>query len=337
MEVSEILERADIAEYIRQYIDGDYEEKNGELWCISPLNPVEKTPSFSIRPDASCFFDFSTGQGGNLLEFIKLHDGCGTAEAVNKLKAWAGINDDNEDGGAITLRLSATGIAKKFRQREPGKSKCVAQVLPEDYMERYPFDMKHLKLWADEGISYDVMREFGVRYDPVDNRIVYPIRNLSGEIFCVSGRTCDPDWKEKKLRKYTYTSSIGSLPAIYALSDNRKEIYDKKEIILFEGCKSVLKMATWGYRNAAALLTSHLSDPQFAVLVRLASFAGVRAVFALDSDIDITKDKLIRRLTHYASVEWVKNFDELLEPKEAPVDRGRDVWMQLFNKRISLK
>lgn len=336
MEVAEILERVDMAEYISQYVDGEYEEKSGELWCISPLNPIEKTPSFSIRPETNCFFDFSAGQGGNLLEFIKLHDGCTIVEAIKKLKAYANIEDDGSEDEA-TLRLSASSIAKKFRVREPPKPKCVAGVLPDNYMERYPFDKSKLQLWADEGISFESMKKFGVRYDPVDNRIVYPIKNSDGEIFCVSGRTCDPDWKEKKLRKYTYTSSIGSMPAVYALSDNIDDIKEKKEIILFEGCKSVLKMDTWGFYNAGALLTSHLSEPQFSILIRLASYFGVRVVFALDSDVDITKDRVISQLKHYAVVEWARNVGDLLEPKEAPVDKGKEVWEQLYNKRIRVR
>ena len=335
MEVHEILEQVDMAEYIGQYVEDGFEEKSGELWCISPLNPSEKTPSFSIRPNTNCFFDFSTGQGGNLLEFIKLHDHCSVYEAVEKLKAYAGITEDGADKTPY-LHLSATGVAKKFRPQNQNKAKCTASAMPEDYMERYPFDKEKLQVWADEGISFESMRKFGVRYDPVDNRIVYPIRNPAGEIFCISGRTLDPDWKEKKLRKYTYTSSIGAMPAIYALSDNQDEIIKKKEIILFEGCKSVLKMDTWGFGNAAALLTSHLSEPQLALLIRLASFYNVRSVFALDSDVDVTKDRVIGQLRHYATVEWVRNVNGLLDPKESPVDKGKDVWMKLYEKRIKL-
>lgn len=335
MEVSEILEQADIAEYISQYTDG-YEEKSGELWCISPLNPSEKTPSFSIRPGTNCFFDFSTGQGGNLLEFVKLHDHCSLMEAIARVKEFFHIDDGGEGAGEAHIRLTASSVAKKFRAREPARSKVTAGILPPDYMERFPFDKRKLKAWADEGISYEVMARYGVRYDPVDNRIVYPIKNTAGEIFCVSGRTCDPLWKEKKLRKYTYTSSIGALPCIYALSDHLTYIKEQKEIILFEGCKSVLKMATWGFENTGALLTSHLSESQMSILIKLASFSGVRVVFALDSDVDITADRYICQLKHYATVEWVHNTDDLLQVKDSPVDRGLDIWQTLYAGRIRI-
>lgn len=203
-------------------------------------------------------------------------------------------------------------------------------------MERYEFRKDKLKAWYDEGIQWQVMHDYGVRYDAFDNRIVYPIKDFDGNIFCISGRTCDPQYKQKNIRKYTYTSPIGSLPTIYGFSDHRKHIIDAKEVILFEGCKSVLKMVGWGKKNVGALLTSHLSQIQFEYLVKIASFYGVRIVFALDSDVDITKDKTITRLCSYARVEWVKNFDNLLGEKEAPVDRGREVFEKLYAARRRL-
>ena len=197
-------------------------------------------------------------------------------------------------------------------------------------MERYEFRKDKLKLWADEGIQWDVMQKYGVRYDAVDDRIVYPVRDYEGNIFCVSGRTCDPDYKAKKLRKYTYMGSIGTLNTIYGYAENMDEILREQEIILFEGAKSVMLAHGWGYKNCGALLTSHLSQNQFEHLLALSNFHGVRIVFALDVDVDITKDSRIMNLTRYAQVFWARNrFDEI-EPKMAPVDAGRDLWERIY-------
>ena len=332
LEVSDILDAVDMAEYIGQYTD--LKEENGELWGLSPFRE-ERTPSFSVRPESGFFYDFSAGFGGNLLDFIMQYDHIGLVPAINKLKAYAHITDDQQDGVASS-RLAATKIAKKYRHSEKPVAKCTAKILPKNYMDQFEFKKEKLQPWFDEGIPWQVMRDYGVRYDALDNRIVYPIKDFDGNIFCVSGRTCDPNWKEKKLRKYTYTSSIGALPTIYGFSDHRQYIMESKEIILFEGCKSVLKMVGWGRKNCGALLTSHLSSAQFDFLVKLASFHGVRVVFALDSDVDIAKDENIKRLCSYARVEWVKNIDGLLCDKEAPVDRGLDVFEKLYAGRKRL-
>jgi len=331
VEVADIIEAVDIVEYMSQYCE--FEEKGGELWAISPFNPNEKTPSFSLRPETKFFYDFSVGFGGNIIDFITKVDGISVRQAVQKLKAFAHITE-TEDG--VVTRLEASRIAKKYRHQEKPTPQTTAKPLPERYMDRYEMRKEKLQPWADEGISWEAMKRFGVRYDAVDNRIVYPVRDYAGRIFCVSGRTCDPDFKQKGIRKYTYMGSIGTLDTIYGFAENQKAIQDMKEIILFEGAKSVMMAWGWGYENCGALMTSHLSQSQFEALLRLSNFHQIRITFALDADVDITKDARIMKLTQYAQVFWVRNRHKALEDKMAPVDKGRDIWEWLYNQREPL-
>ena len=330
MEVSDIIDAIDMAEYISQYCE--LEEKGGELWGLSPFQQ-ENTPSFSVNPEKGFWYDFSAGFGGNLIDFVMRMQHVTVREAVNILKKYACMSDQDE---SAPVRMEATRVAKKYRPQIRQVSKATARILPENYMERFEFRRDKLSLWADEGIRWDIMRKYGVMYDAFDNRIVYPIRDCSGNIISVCGRTCDPDFKQKKLRKYTYFQSIGAIDTLYGFSDNRQAIMDKQEIILFEGAKSCMLAAGWDINNTAALLTSHLSVNQFRHLIRLSSFHGVRVVFALDSDVDITLDENIRKLTGYARVEWIRNLDGLLEPKDSPTDKGLQVFQYLYERRVRL-
>lgn len=331
MDASDIIAAVDMVEYISQYVD--LEQKGRELWGRSCFKE-ERTPSFSLDPEKKYFYDFSAGFGGNLVDFVMKHDNCTLAQAINKLKQYAHITEDSN--GSPVQRLSVVSVAKRYRSDKRAPPQCTAKILPDNYMERYEFRKDKLKIWADEGISYDTMYKFQVRYDAFDDRIVYPIRNLDGQIFCVSGRTCDEHYKEKGIRKYTYTTSIGALPALYGFWENRDAILSAKEAIIFEGCKSVLKSYDYGHPNAIALLTSHVSPFQLESLIKIASFHGVRLVFALDSDVDITQDKNLMRLKSYARIEWIKNRDKMLQDKESPVDRGKDVFEKLYTMRERL-
>lgn len=330
MEVSEIIDMIDMVEYVSQYID--LEEKGGEFWGLSPWKE-EKTPSFSIRPDAKIFCDFSSGKSGNLVDFVMAYHHKTVYEAVQILKQYAHIS---EKDGQVTVRLEASRVAKRYRHQEKRPPKCIAKTLPDNYMDRYEFRRDKLQVWADEDITWDSMKRFGVRYDAFDDRIVYPIRDLDGNIISVCGRTLDPDFKEKRIRKYTYLNQIGTIATMCCFWENKEEILNRKELVLFEGFKSCLKMDGWGYHNTAGIMTSHLSQNQFEFLVKLANFHGVRIVFALDSDVDITKDDNIKRLMHYATVEWVCNQDDVLDEKMAPVDAGKEIWDQLYRERRRL-
>lgn len=326
MDVDELLGRVDILEYISQYCD--LKENNGEWWALSPFTN-EKTPSFSVNREKQMFYDFSSGTGGNLIHFIRKYHKCGFFEAIEILKKYANITDEPEKG---VPRLESTKVAKRFSRSTPSIKESKAAILSPNYMERYEFNRKKLQPWADEGIPLDVMRKFGVRYDPFSNRIVFPIRNYAGDIINVCGRTLDENYREKGLRKYTYFMPLGSLNTLYGFSENRQAIIEKREIILFEGSKSVMIANGWGVNHTGAILTSHLAPRQFLFLAKL----GFRVVFALDKEIDITKDKQIQRLRRYVTVEYIKDEYGLLKEKMSPVDMGRGTFLRLYESRKRL-
>ena len=109
-------------------------------------------------------------------------------------------------------------------------------------------------------------------------------------------------------------------------------IQKSKEIILFEGCKSVLIADTWGIHNTAAILTSHLSTNQFKILIKL----GYDVVFALDKDVNVLLDKNIQKLKQYIGVYYIQDRQGLLDSKDSPVDKGAEVFKQLFDNRKRL-
>ena len=328
MDYYDLIERIDIADYVSQYTD--LEVIGEELWGLSPLKD-EKTPSFSIRNDSNVFYDFSSGQGGTVIDFVMAYNRCSFSKAIEILKQYAGITDDID--AERVVQLEATKVAKKYQTKEKKCKESNPKTLPADYMSRFKWDKSKLKPWFDEGISWESMRKFDVRYDQFSNRIVFPIRDMKGRIINVSGRTLDPDYKQKKLRKYTYFNGFGGgLNTIYGFFENQQAIKDKREIILFEGVKSVLKADSWGVCNTSAVLTSHLSQFQMEALIKL----GVSVVIGFDEGVNIPDDKNIRRLIPYTKVYYIFDFNRLLDNKDAPVDKGREVFEELYENRRRL-
>ena len=323
MELSELIESIDILEYISQY--AEFTEKNGEYWALSPLKE-ENTPSFSVRKETNTFYDFSSGVGGNVLTFVRYYNNCGYGKAVRILEEYAGVNGIERKN----KRLAVTDVARKYTRRNNQKKESKASVLPDDYMERFEKNADKLAVWEREGISKASMDKFQVYYDSFSDRLVYPIRNIDGKIINVSGRTLDPEWKEKQLRKYTYFKPLGILETIYGLAENYESIKQKGEIILFEGAKSVMLADSWGVTNSAAVLTSHLNPYQMQILIKLAC----RVVFALDKDVVIRDDHNIKKLKQFVGVEYIYDSQNLLEPKMSPVDAGRETWEKLYEGRL---
>lgn len=324
MELQELIQSIDIVEYISQYVD--LEQRNGEWWGLSCFKE-EKTPSFSVRADPPLFYDYSSGFGGNVYSFTKQYFKCSNRETVEKLKKFAGY-DGNVD--VRHEKLEATLHCKKYQRQKNNTKESKAAKLPDNYMDQYEQNESKLKIWEDEGISKDTLRKFDVRYDRFSNRIVYPIKGMDGKIINVGGRTLDVNWKEKKLRKYTYFHQWGTMSVLYGLYDNLESIRSKREVIIFEGCKSVLLADTWGITNTAAILTSHLNPRQMKELAKL----GCRVVFALDKDVIIRNDKNIAKLKNYVDVSYLFDRRGLLDEKDSPVDKGKDVFISLYNEKL---
>ena len=328
MELEDLIESIDIVDYISQFVD--LEEKNGEFWGLSPFRD-EKTPSFSIRRETNRFYDFSSGIGGNVFTFVRFYNHCTNTEAVNILKKYVGC--DNESI-APRKKMTATMICKRFKPQKTQKKSGAGTIYPDNCMEKYEKREDKLAVWEAEGISRGVLDSYQVYYDSFSDRLVYPIRNIDGQIVNIGGRTLDPQWKEKKLRKYTYFSGWnGGMNLIYGLFENLDTIKLEREIILFEGCKSVLIANTWGIKNCGALLTSHLSDAQMRILAKL----GCNVVFALDKEIMVRNDRNIERLKQYVNVYYLWDRSDYLNDKDSPVDKGKDVFMDLYTQKIRLR
>lgn len=327
MEISEMLEQVDIVDLVSNYVE--LEKKNGEYWGKSPFKD-EKTPSFSVRRETGKFYCFATGIGGNAITFLKEYFHISTYEAVEKLKEYLGVKDE---GGTFKPRqvLESSYICKKYKPVAQASKPVSANLLDKDCMEKYEDKPDKYEVWRKEGITDEALRFFGVKYDGFSNCLVYPVRNLKGDIVNIGGRTLIPDFKEKGIRKYTYFSKWnGQMNVIYGLYENMDAIISRKEIVLFEGMKSVLVARGYGLLNTGAILTSHLNPEQMKLLIKLCVKYQLKVVFALDKEVDVRRDRNIQMLRKFVNVEYLYDRKNLLDAKDSPVDKGAQVFKELY-------
>ena len=327
MDLKDLIESVDIVEYISQYVE--LTQRGDEWWGLSCFKE-ENTPSFSVRQHPPRFYDYSSGIGGNVYTFIRYYNRCSSKEAVDILKQYVGYTGDFSEP---RQKINATIVCKRFQKPKQNIKASKSTVLSDDVMCRYDKNEDKLAVWTKEGISRQSLDKFQVYYDSFSNRLVYPIRNMDGKIVNIGGRTLDPDWKEKNQRKYCYFYAWGTMNTIYGLFENLEEVKRAQEVILFEGCKSVLLADTWGIHNCGAILTSHLNPNQMKILAQL----GCRVVFALDKDVKVTDDHNIQKLKRYTQVEFIRDVSNLLEAKDAPVDKGEQVFKTLYGQRIRFR
>lgn len=323
IDIEALLDKIPIVDYISQYIELE-KNSNNEYVGISPFSMKDINPSFTITPENGLFYDFSFGVGGNVLNFIQQYNKVSFPQALKIACDYIGTDVEN-----MPQQLDIIQTIKKFKKQEQKSKQIKRKILDKNIMQKYEFKLEKLKIWIDEDISLEVLKKYEVMYDAFSNKIVFPIWDVTGEIISIKGRSLD----EHFTAKYIYFYELGNLDTIFNFWQRKDSFKEKNEIILFEAEKSVLKAESYGITNTAAIMTSHLNLHQMRILCEL----GVDVVFALDEGININTDKNIQLLKRFTRVDYIWNFNKLMEEKAAPIDQGKNIFLELYDKKRRLE
>ena len=66
------------------------------------------------------------------------------------------------------------------------------------------------------------------------------------------------------------------------------------------------------------------------LLIKLCVKYGLKVVFALDKEVDIRRDRNIQMLRKFVNVEYLYDRKNLLDEKDSPVDKGAQVFKELY-------
>lgn len=327
--LQQINESVDLFEYASQKMEM---KKRGEDYFAHCTKHVDKTPSLCFTPSKNSYHCFSCGRGGYFINFLMDYEDLGFKEAVAKAARLATID--------LTKICHSNTIAflKEMRSlrevREKPKNEYRHEIIDTREYEKYK--REQIDEWLEEGITQRMIDLFGCRLDTRQNRIIYPVYDISGNLINIKGRTRYANYKALKIPKYINYYSVGVMDYFQGLNITLPYIKESNEIIIFESVKSVMKAYSWGFCNCASAEKHTLTKEQENLLVKL----KVNIVFAYDKEVNYTdKDvwKSIKKLKRVTNVYIIKDPKGLLGDKKcknAPVDCGREVWEELYaNKR----
>ena len=322
--LQEINASVDLLEYVSQSIE--MEKRGRDYFGHCPLH-VDNTPSFSITPSKNSYYCFSCGRSGGIIGYLMDYEHLRFDDAVDKAAKLG-----NMDLSKMCKSQTMTFL-KKTKKLMREKEQVVHEVLNANELNKYSHE--DVTEWIDEGILQEVMDLFEVRINDRDNRIVYPVYDINGNLINIKGRTRYKNYKELRIPKYINYYPIGTMDYFQGLNITLPFIKDQNEMIIFESVKSVMKAYGWGYKNCASAEKHTITDEQLKLLVRL----RVNIVFAFDSDIsysdkDIKKTiDVLKRITNVYVIYDRKGLLGGKDAKNAPVDLSREIWEQLyFNK-----
>jgi DNA primase len=267
-----------------------------ELKGLSPFKQ-EKTPSFFVNDHKGSWFDFSSGQNGDIFKFVMMTDGLSFPEAVERLAEEAGVvmpkpsarEEEYEDersrlyavleasakffeaqlaGGAgmearryIERRGLAAGAISRFRLGyAPGSRSAL-----KDHLAKAGFKAADMAL-AGMLISGD---DIPVSYDRFRHRVMFPITDLKGRVIAFGGRALDADAPAKYLNS-PETPLFHKGHVLFNAANARTAAFDKHQIIVVEGYMDVIALSEAGFPQTVAPLGTALTEDQIKLLWRLA-------------------------------------------------------------------
>lgn len=287
---------------------------------LSPFTK-EKTPSFMVDPVKQSFYCYSTNQGGDAITFLELTKGMSFIEAVTALADRAGIpmeaSNKSPEQVAQERRLAEekktllklNKVAAVFYQEQfEGPAGAVAR----EYAQKRGISKDSLLAfgigYAPEG--WTSLRDYFLKiqapllkaheiglfrtkggekpkadgsnlFDTFRNRLLFPIRDPSGEVLGFGGRWLGASSADAPKYLNSPESPVYEKERVlYNLDQARKSIREMESVVLVEGYMDCLSLVQAGFSNVVANCGTALTKPQAAMLRKLAP----KVICLYDSD-----------------------------------------------------
>ncbi len=308
-EKDQIKDRIDIAEFIGEYIDLKKAGSNFKGAC--PFHN-EKTPSFMVSPDKQIWHCFGCNKGGDVFTFLMEKEGMEFPEALRALAKRAGVEIKPRNPKIWSKKnklYEISNLASKyfhqvFLKSQEGKiardyiskRKFSSEIL-EKFQVGYSADAWDIlskflrtKGYSDEDIfaaGLSVQNKKGGYYDRFRGRLMFPIKNLHGDVIAFGGRTLrDEDAKYINTQE---TEIYSKSWVMYGLYEARGEIRQKDLAIIVEGYTDVMASHQAGVTNVVASSGTALTEEHLKLLKRYTKN------IALAFDMDLAGDMATKR------------------------------------------
>jgi DNA primase len=229
-----------------------------------------------------------------------------------------------------SLLISDWEWIKKLKKKDKTQYE-ESGILDKNVLNQF-IEIPHIDL-INEGINWRTQKLFKIGYSVQYDRIVIPIFDQMGNLLGVKGRISkesENQIENKYLALYPYSKS----QTLYGLNICFPYIDESKTVILFESEKSVIKSYQYGFKNGCAIGGKEVSGWQFKKIISLAD----RVILALDKDVSKEHyNKLIKMFKPYVKLEVIYDKTNMLDEKDSPVDKGLEIWKELYNKRFIIK
>lgn len=270
----------------------------GSLKGLCPFHD-EKTPSFHVRPALGLWHCFGCDEGGDVFSFVQRINHLSFTETVEMLAERCGVSLHFEDGkpgarsgmepGRRQRLLDAHRMAEEFYRQQLLTGAAAAA---RDFLAARDFGpdicgvfgvgyapsgwdelLRHLrsKNFTDAELVMAGLAAEGSRgiYDRFRNRLMWPIRDLTGATVGFGARRLDEDEKSPKYLNTPETPIYKKSQVLYGVDIAKKAIATTRRCVIVEGYTDVMAAHLAGVTTAVATCGTAFGDEHARIVRRL--------------------------------------------------------------------
>lgn len=260
-------------------------------------------PSMTVNPGLKLFKCWSCGAGGDVIRFIERFHRLEFREALQLLAERVGMRvearggDESAESIAL-LRRTMDWASKHFRRQFEGpggaaaREYCAKRGITRETIDRFELGYAPdawtaiVEAAARAAVPIDALQraqltvtsDNGKVFDRFRNRLMFPILDAQGRCVAFGGRTLGDD-KAKYLNS-PETPLFSKSRILYAFDKARREIGEKREVIVVEGYIDAIMLHQAGVTNAVATLGTAMTESH----VKLVKHLVNRAFICFDGD-----------------------------------------------------
>lgn len=358
--IQDLLARVDIVDVVGRHVELKKAGANHKGLC--PFHG-EKSPSFNVNSVRQTYHCFGCGVHGNAIGFLMEHTGANFVEAVEDLAQQVGMVVPQDERSPEQRER-----AKAEKQKQQSLTDVLARAAGyyKDQLRQSDRAIRYLK---GRGLTGQIAARFGLgyapegwrslasgfpsyddpqlvesglvitpeaepgqdakRYDRFRDRIMFPIRNVQGEVIGFGGRVLDKG--EPKYLNSPETPVFVKGRELYGLFEGRQAIRQRGHVLVVEGYMDVVALAQHGIGNAVATLGTACTPDHVHKLFRHTE----SVVFSFDGDAAgrrAASRALEAALPHATETRTVRFL--FLPPEHDPDSYVRELGAEAFERCI---
>ena len=333
-------------------------KRGKEFIGLSPFKN-EKTPSFTVNDEKEFYHCFSTGEHGNIFDFLMKTKSVGFGEAVKTLAAEAGMQpyrfsnfDQKKETRFQTYKNIFSDYSKFYTQQlfENKNKEALEYLLKRglkiDIIQEFKlgyvpwqnsFYENLLKKYSEEEINFTGLyyknEKTGKYIDRFNSRVIFPIKNISGETIAFGGRVI----RDSKLAKYINSPETefykkGNM--IFNLDKAKNQRSETDNVLIVEGYMDVVSLYASGIKNVISNSGTALTERQIDLIWKFFS----NPIICLDGDTSgqTAAIRIAERLFSFIN-EKNKIFFTLIpdgkDPDEFIRKNGKEFFLKLLEEK----